>query len=302
MRDPLSDIISLLQPVIIDAKYAEASGAFRVYRDDVKGLFYCMLLEGHARLEVEGLEPVELHSGDFALVPDVAPYMFSSMNPPTPPDFRSFPTLHDDGVWRTGTPGGPVNLRQLMGYCRFNNPDSHILLSLLPELLVVRGESRLKTLARLVKEESCTERPARNSVIDHLLQLILIEAFRSNAEVNHNDGLFKGLADPHIRKVLHALHAKPEYIWSVKEMAYEAGMSRSAFFTQFKKLLGVTPMKYLLQWRMALAKHLLSNEKLSIEEIACKLGYGSSSAFSTAFTRFVGRAPSQYNVHNTLTY
>ncbi|WKD50071.1 AraC family transcriptional regulator [Microbulbifer spongiae] len=294
MKDPLSDIISLLRPVILDAKYAEASGVFRVYRDDVKGLFYCMLLEGHALLEVDGMEPVELRSGDFALVPDVVPYMFSSMDPPAPPDFRSFPTLHEDGVWRTGTSGGPVNLRQLMGYCRFNSPNSHMLLSLVPELFVVRGEKRLETLAELVREEVHAERPARNSVIDHLLQLVLIEAFRSNAEVNRSDGLFKGLADPHIRKALHALHAKPEHVWSVKEMAYEAGMSRSAFFTQFRNLLGVTPMKYLLQWRMALAKHLLNSEKLNIEEIAHQLGYGSSSAFSTAFTRFVGHAPSQY--------
>lgn len=53
-------------------------------------------------------------------------------------------------------------------------------------------------------------------------------------------------------------------------------------------------MAYLLAWRMALAKDLLRRRELGIAEIAGRVGYGSASTFSVAFTRFVGCPPSRY--------
>ncbi|WP_261842981.1 AraC family transcriptional regulator [Aliamphritea ceti] len=294
MADPLSDIISLLRPGILEAKYLEASEAFSVCRDDLKGPFYCMLIEGNACLEVRGSEPVELQSGDFFLIPNVTSFTYSSLVPSHQPNVQAIPVLHEDGVHRIGAKGVKVHLRQLMGYCQFASSDAHILLSLLPELIVVRDSKRLEMLAKMVREEISTILPARDTVIDHLLQLLLIEAFRFHAEIDSNEGLFKGLADSRIRIALHAMHDKPEYPWSIKGLASEAGMSRSVFFKQFRNLLGVTPMMYLLNWRMTLAKHFLNRGEESVSEIAYKLGYGSASAFSTAFTRYVGHAPSRY--------
>jgi AraC-like DNA-binding protein len=53
-------------------------------------------------------------------------------------------------------------------------------------------------------------------------------------------------------------------------------------------------MEYLLAWRMALAKDLLRREEAGIGEIAQRVGYGSASAFSVAFTRHVGLPPTFY--------
>ena len=53
-------------------------------------------------------------------------------------------------------------------------------------------------------------------------------------------------------------------------------------------------MEYLLAWRMAVAKDLLRKEDLGLAEVAERVGYGSASTFSTAFSRHVGRSPSRY--------
>ena len=53
-------------------------------------------------------------------------------------------------------------------------------------------------------------------------------------------------------------------------------------------------MEYLLGWRMALAKDLLSRNQGTVAEIADRVGYGSASTFSVAFTRQVGQPPSRY--------
>jgi AraC-like DNA-binding protein len=80
----------------------------------------------------------------------------------------------------------------------------------------------------------------------------------------------------------------------VAQLAKEAALSRSAFFERFSRVVGVTPMEYLLAWRMALARNLLRRKEGGVAEVAERVGYGSASAFSVAFTRHVGLPPTRY--------
>jgi AraC-like DNA-binding protein len=57
----------------------------------------------------------------------------------------------------------------------------------------------------------------------------------------------------------------------------------------------VAPMEYLLAWRMQFAQQWLRQGELRASEIAERVGYGSSSAFSAAFRRYAGVAPSRYS-------
>jgi AraC-like DNA-binding protein len=58
--------------------------------------------------------------------------------------------------------------------------------------------------------------------------------------------------------------------------------------------MGAPPIAYLLSWRMALAKDELMQGARSIGEIAYAIGFQSSSAFTTSFTRMVGCSPKLY--------
>jgi len=80
----------------------------------------------------------------------------------------------------------------------------------------------------------------------------------------------------------------------VVQLAKEAGLSRSTFFERFSRAVGVAPMEYLLAWRMAMAKNLLGRKEGNVAEIAARVGYRSASAFSVAFTRYVGLPPTRY--------
>jgi len=53
-------------------------------------------------------------------------------------------------------------------------------------------------------------------------------------------------------------------------------------------------MEYLQVWRMAVAKDLLRRQEFGLEEVAARVGYGSASAFSTAFKRQAGCPPSRF--------
>jgi AraC-like DNA-binding protein len=45
---------------------------------------------------------------------------------------------------------------------------------------------------------------------------------------------------------------------------------------------------------MAVAKDLLRRHDFGLAEVAKRVGYGSASTFSTAFSRYVGRPPRKY--------
>jgi AraC-like DNA-binding protein len=103
-----------------------------------------------------------------------------------------------------------------------------------------------------------------------------------------------GLADSLLARALRRLHNDVAHPWSVEELAKEAGLSRSVFSERFGQKVGVPPMQYLMDWRMALAKAMLQRDAPPLEAVAVAIGYQSASTFSTAFRREVGSPPSHF--------
>jgi transcriptional regulator GlxA family with amidase domain len=198
------------------------------------------------------------------------------------------------GEVRHGSRGGKPDVRLLGGYFVFDAPDPALLASLLPALVHVRGVARLSVLVRLVGEESLEAKAGRDLVLTRLVEVLLIEALRSASGENTPPGLVRGLADARLAPAIRTMHEKLARSWTVAQLAKTAALSRSAFFDRFTRIVGLPPMEYLLAWRMAVAKDLLRSHDLGLEEVAERVGYGSASAFSTAFSRHVGQPPSHY--------
>lgn len=294
--DPLADVVALLQPAARATKVVLGAGPWQVRRSDFGQPFYCAVLEGGCRMAVDGHEPVELQAGDFALIPAVWGVTVSSLEASQGPDMP--PVALGEGRFRIGRLDGPADLRMLAGHCTFGSPDAALLVSLLPQFVHVRGEPRLATLMQLVGDETREQRPAREEVLARLLEVLLIEAFRSMAGpaacADALPGLPRGLADERLAVALRAMHGEPARAWTVPELAKEAALSRTTFFERFSRALGVAPMEYLLGWRMALAKEHLRRGATSVAAIAERVGYSSASTFSVAFSRHVGMPPTQY--------
>ena len=293
MIDPLAEVVALLQPSAQFSKTVVGAGAWQVRRSDAGEPFYCAVLEGGCRVAVDGQAPMVLQSGDFLLAPAACGVAMSSLEPP-PADMASLPIALGDGTFRLGAQEGPTELRMVIGHCSFDSPDADLLVSLLPQLLHVRGERRLALLVKLLRDEARERRPAREVVMAHLLEVLLIEALRSNTGTSASPGLVRGLADPRLALAIRAMHEQPTRTWTVAALAKEAALSRSAFFERFNRAVGVAPMAYLLAWRMALAKRLLRKKEGSVADIAERVGYSSASTFSIAFARHVGLPPTHY--------
>lgn len=299
MVDPFAEMVTLLQPSANIAKVVSGAGAWRVERQDSGMPFYCAILEGSSRLALDGQAPIELRQGDFVLIPAVHGFVMSSAAPEMAGAVPSTTVTYLPGEVRHGDPGEEPNAKLLVGHFAFGSPDASLLVSLLPKVIHVRGERRLATIVKLLGDEARAARPARDTILARLMEVLLIEALRSTAGTAASPGLLRGLADERLAAAIRLMHESPMKDWTVGQLADAAALSRSAFFERFRRSVGVAPMEYLLSWRMALAKNLLRRQEGGLKEIAARVGYGSASAFSVAFTRFVGLPPTRYAEQQT---
>jgi len=131
------------------------------------------------------------------------------------------------------------------------------------------------------------------TIMARLADIIMTRIVRDWIEASPRDltGWLAAVRDPNIGVALGRIHRAPGEPWTVERLATACGLSRSLFAARFAAMLGITPARYLLQWRMRLALVWIEQQHMSVSEAAGKLGYASNAAFSRAFQRFHGVLP-----------
>lgn len=81
---------------------------------------------------------------------------------------------------------------------------------------------------------------------------------------------------------------------TVQTLANLGCMSKTSFNRRFKKETGITPIEYLIQIRIKMAKLMLKRKENQMTEIAMRCGFGSSAHFSSCFQKHIGLTPSEY--------
>ena len=125
MIDPLTEVVTLLHPGAQLSKIVSGAGPWTVRRSEAGQPFYCVILEGSCRLEVNGQEPLTLLAGDFVLIPSAYGFTMSSLEPPTSDGIHPSTVSFLSGETRHGIEGGPSDVRLLVGYCVFGSPPVH---------------------------------------------------------------------------------------------------------------------------------------------------------------------------------
>ena len=86
---------------------------------------------------------------------------------------------------------------------------------------------------------------------------------------------------------------------SLTTLANLCCLSPSQYGRLFKRVMGCTPITYLMEKRIAYAKQLLTETDTRISDIAVKAGFNNFSYFNRCFRQYQGMTPSEYRQRNS---
>ena len=263
---------------------------------------YHMLARGSCWGHAVGQEPFRLREGDIIMFPGGDGHVLSSA-----PGMRETPDLA--AFARSSAPlplfyehggGGPERARIVCCFLGCDERPFNPLLSALPSVIHLSASGSepngwVGTLLTIAAAESGRARPGGENVLGRLSELIFVETIRRYLETlaPSESGWLSALRDPVIGQALAALHAGAHEAWTVERLARVVGVSRSILAERFTAVVGQPPMQYLALWRMQLASRVLADGG-TVAAAAAAVGYESEAAFSRAFKKLVGRAPSTW--------
>jgi len=166
----------------------------------------------------------------------------------------------------------------------------------LPRIALVPAHQVNRTVLSLLETEMATDAPSQGTIIDRLLDVLLVHAVRAwvDAHPNAATGWVAASADPMVARAVDLMHERPGEEWTIDVLAAHLAVSRATLASRFRSIVGEPPGSYLTNWRMLLASELLVDPGATTARIAAEVGYGSAFALSTAFKRRFGISPSAY--------
>jgi AraC-like DNA-binding protein len=240
---------------------------------------------------VKGHEPVKL-ADDPGTPPQV---VFRPGGRQTTPDGVELGDALQLGVRTWGNhPNGSTLM--LLGCYQLRGEISRRVLDALPPQVVLEPETWTSPLVPLLDDEINTDEPGQEAVLDRLFDLLLVSVVRAWFSRPEADvpAWYSAHQDPVVGQALRLLHENPAHPWTVASLAAETGLSRSALAASFTDRVGVPPMAYLKEWRLARAADLLLDPDHTLDAIARRVGYSDGSTLSTIFKSARGVSPQQY--------
>ncbi len=97
-----------------------------------------------------------------------------------------------------------------------------------------------------------------------------------------------------VRTALNAMDEKCAYPWTLEQLASLGYLSPSRFSSLFVRIVGMSPVDYLIRLRLDRACHMLENTDEKIVNIAMECGFRTLSNFNRLFKRHIGTEPRKF--------
>lgn len=146
----------------------------------------------------------------------------------------------------------------------------------------------------IMLEEISQKREDYETVCQNLLEVLLICILRNeNLTIVNNSTSNLSRECAQIKNYLDSNYSQSITLDSLAAISH---MNKYYLSHAFTKHIGMSPINYLLQKRIAEGKSLLESTTYSIAEISTMLGFSSQSYFSQAFKKATGTTPIQHRI------
>jgi len=192
---------------------------------------------------------------------------------------------------------GEITHRLMCGIAHYEDEIVHPILDSLPPVLHfpdLNEDDPIWTMVKLIDSEMRGTYIGQTSIVDRLCEVLFLQLLnRYSMEGNQVSGFFSALQDKRIYRVLELIHKYPKKQWSLESLGEKTGMSRATLVRQFNNTIGITPMKYLANWRMARAYYLVKYSSKTFEHVAECVGFSTARTLSKAFQQYYGFTPNE---------
>lgn len=99
-----------------------------------------------------------------------------------------------------------------------------------------------------------------------------------------------------LKRAVEYIHANLEQAWSMEDLVRISGVSRRSLEQAFRDTLQTSPLRYVQQCRLNLARECLRKARtgdVQLSDLAYRLGFAQPSHFTTAYKQAFGELPSQ---------
>jgi len=252
-----------------------------------------MVTAGSCVIEVRGRPPAALQAGDLALLPHGTPHVMRgrSPRPAAPIQLRETPAI--TVKFNTDQPETEL----ICGRLAFEQAHGNMARAALPDLLVLRtadggSTARLHTLLVAIRDELDAAQPGARAVCADLASALMVMALRLHfRQQTEQNGLLRLLTKRQTARAVTAMLENPARAWSLDDLAAVAKTSRATLVRDFRRLADAAPLGFLAEIRLGLARHSLSTSDKPLADVAFEVGYQSPNAFTRAFQRQFGMAP-----------
>lgn len=118
---------------------------------------------------------------------------------------------------------------------------------------------------------------------------------RTEVGFDYNDTTIDSPDDKMFGKVIQAIKAHiDDTAFGVNELAAEVGVSRGHLNRKMKERYGMSPVNFIRSYRLKQSAYLLVNNKVSISDVAYRMGFSSHPYFSNVFRDYFGMSPKEF--------
>ncbi|MCC6460732.1 MAG: AraC family transcriptional regulator [Saprospiraceae bacterium] len=250
-----------------------------------QGMVYTAMLRGKKVMYLPQAAPFEYLPGESVLVPEASPMVidFPESSPQNPTQCvaleidrqqisntlnllnEKFPRLEESGNWAVDS-------------AQFHIRNSHELADAVGRLIRIPSEPNL----------------AKDMLANVTLQELLIRLLQTQARTTLLEQTSTLQTRHRFAFVIQFIREHLTENLSIQQLARLACMSKPHFFRRFKQELGVSPLDFILQERIKLAKQVLSRPDTSVTDACYHSGFNNLAYFTLQFKKYEGTTPSYF--------
>lgn len=296
MNDVIGDILATVK--FESAVYFEYGFCGNWGMDVPKGNFsqFHLVTRGKCVLKVEK-KNFKLERGDIVILPNGVAHQIKSKKNTRCKSGPKVVTKVMNG--KDPFAGEHPKTHLICGHYEMDRDISHSIFDNLPEYIIIRsGEygraDLIHSAFELLVEEMSNKGPGHQTISLKLAEVLFVSIIRHYYTNRDDAGESNIFTDKLIYKSVDLIHKKLAYSWSIESLAREAGMSRTLYIDRFKKAVGMTPMKYITNWRMTKASQLLKSSEIPLSQIGEQIGYQSETSFNRSFKQRYNVSPGKF--------